>query len=194
MSSVSGSAGSTLARESAHALSYDSPASLAQESYLSSGPSDVDSDGFLQSSHRAGGPYLCSLPARFQAVRTGYPDRAGLERDTEAILNREGISFQSVNVTGRRSKIDTEPEPVPTVVVVTEQASRRVAKEIRRAVVPFIPKICVELIAEALLEPCYSFASNGPTRSSTSGMMCAKQFCPNVTSLNGRRWSAGDAD
>ncbi|OQD75914.1 hypothetical protein PENDEC_c005G04444 [Penicillium decumbens] len=158
---MSTSVGSTFTRASAHALSYDSPSSPTS---LLSASSHVDREGFLQSEHRAGGPYLCSLPAYIIGLTAEYYRRTGQHRgsskireDTEAILAEEEISYTSMMVTGRQSKVDPEPEPVPTVVVVTKQSSRRVAKKIHRALVQSFPSICVELINDGLLDPLRCF-------------------------------------
>lgn len=161
MSTTSGSTGSTFSRASAHALSYDSPSS---RSSLFSDSSNVDRSNFLQSEHRAGGPYLCSLPASLLPLSAEYDRRTGWRRnsakireDTEAILAREGITYEDAMIMGRQSIVDPEREPMPTVVVVTKQSSRRVAKEIHRALTPLFPDICVELIDGALLQRCRCF-------------------------------------
>jgi len=103
---------------------------------------------------------LCSLPAYIIGLTAEYYRRTGQHRgsskireDTEAILAEEEISYTSMMATGRQSKVDPEPEPVPTVVVVTKQSSRRVAKKIHRALVQSFPSICVELINDRLLDP-----------------------------------------
>lgn len=107
---------------------------------------------------------MCSLPAFTRLVsaeydrRTRYHDLTPrLRADTEAILVEEGISYEFVSITGRQSKVDPEPEPVPTVLVVTERNSRRVAKRIHQALAPLVSNICVELIGDALLKPFRCF-------------------------------------
>jgi hypothetical protein len=129
----------------------------------------VDRDGFLQSRSRAGGPYLCSLPAYSRPVSREYERRTGyrslldrIEADTQTILAEEGISYDFIRITGRQSKVDPEPEPVPTVLVVTEKISSDTAKEIHRAVAPLLPDISVELISVAVLDPpqCFPVAQS----------------------------------
>lgn len=83
------------------------------------GPVIVDNMGFLQSALRAGGPYLCSLPARTITTGPHY--------DTDTVHQIEGyatqvlrdlhLQYHGIRLVGRNSKIDPEPEPVTTVLV-----------------------------------------------------------------------------
>jgi hypothetical protein len=92
--------------------------------------------------------------SREYELRTGYRSLLGrIEADTQTILADEGISYDFIRITGRQSKVDAEPEPVLTVLVVTENISRDAAKKIHRALAPLLPGICVELITDALLDP-----------------------------------------
>lgn len=160
MSTASSAASSTFTHVSANALNYYSPTS---QSSLFSDSSDVDQDGFLQSQQRAGGPYLCSLPAHSVAITSESYRRIGYSRDgsipdsAKAILNEEHVPYKDVRFIGRHAKVDAEPEPMPTVLIVTEQCSRSVARRIHRALQPSFHGICGELITEAALAPIRCF-------------------------------------
>lgn len=160
MSASSSTAATTITRANAHALSYYSPSSQSSPFSDSSG---VDRDGFLQSQQRAGGPYLCSLPAYSVAIttevcrRTGYEGDGQISETAKAILNEERLVYKNVRFTGRLSKVDTEPDPVPTVLVTTEQCSRPIAKRIQRTLASSFSGISVELITEAARAPFRCF-------------------------------------
>lgn len=69
-----------MTRVSDHALSYYLPAHpslLVDYSGI-----QIDEDGFLQSRQRAGGPYLCSLPANRELIDVGFIYKHTLENTT----------------------------------------------------------------------------------------------------------------
>lgn len=83
-----------------------------------SGPTHVDEEGFLQSSLRVEGPYLCSLPAITHAL-SPYDENAQAEIEEFAtkILRDLDLLYEDIAITGRLSRIDPEPVLVPTVLV-----------------------------------------------------------------------------
>ncbi|KAJ5225630.1 hypothetical protein N7468_006855 [Penicillium chermesinum] len=118
-SSSSGSASSTFSRASAHALSYYSSSSSRSSPF--SGNYMVDGDGFLYSDHRAGGPYLCSLPDEFCPFgkewldQNRFPARHQHIYDTvRSILGKHHVQYRDLSITGRKSRVDPEPQPIPT--------------------------------------------------------------------------------
>ncbi|PYH83705.1 hypothetical protein BO82DRAFT_382206 [Aspergillus uvarum CBS 121591] len=148
-------------RTSEHCLSYSS--SYGAESLFDTN-SETDSPGFFTSLYRAGGPYLCSLPATSASLTTaagaGSPaarlalleDTERLEEDVRKILRSERIGYQTVALVGRQSKINPEPYAVPTVVVDVEREShdsrdwRRVARQIHQHVASLHAGVSVELV------------------------------------------------
>jgi len=118
-------------------------------------------DGFLSGPHRAGGPILCSLPAKCRFI-TGSFIRDGLriERETVTILLRHNMPYTEILPIGRLSKIYPEPEPIPTILVVMtpESVNRNdewvvAAKEIHQKFVSEFPTISVEIIDDRLTHP-----------------------------------------
>ncbi|KAJ5544667.1 hypothetical protein N7535_006940, partial [Penicillium sp. DV-2018c] len=103
-------------KASAHALSF---CSASEASSPFSGSTSVDRPGFFKSSHRVGGPTLCSLPgrvttslpARFQQISRTAEERA---RDILQHLSLEFISSQHIksekNVLMLDSQLHTESE------------------------------------------------------------------------------------
>lgn len=83
------------------------------------GPVVVDKTGFLRSAFRAGGPYLCSLPAR--TVWTGRHYGAEtvyqMEGYAKQVLRDLHLQYRDVQLVGRHSKIDPEPEQITTMLV-----------------------------------------------------------------------------
>ncbi|KAJ5920581.1 hypothetical protein N7516_011439 [Penicillium verrucosum] len=145
---------STFSKASAHALSFFSTSGASSPF---SGPTFVDSQGFLRSSHRVGGPTLCSLPA---SVTTSLPLRIrqtwqkGKDRAKD-ILEQLSLEFISIELVGRLSKVDPEPEPILTILVVMPdrpnpdiwyEAARRIQSELEGD----LSGISVELIEEKL--------------------------------------------
>lgn len=113
---LSTAASTTFQKASAHALSYFSTS--ATPSPFSS--ISVDIHGFLKSSHRVGGPILCSLPAlstgRAPGINASLSSK--LKDHTAHILKEFPLEFIFVTLIGRRSKVDREPEPIPTILIV----------------------------------------------------------------------------
>ena len=111
---------SAISRLSAHALSYAPPPSSPGLGVYDNTPLDVDSDGFLQSSHRAGGPYLCSLPA---LNIFSHPDWImsrevnDILKKIDCILREAGIEYISLQVTGRAPMVDPENGGIPTLLI-----------------------------------------------------------------------------
>lgn len=71
---------------------------------------DIDmTDGFFRSFRRAGGPYVCSLPAITTSISsTGYRHLDLLTRDTPQIylgtyqiIKDEGVTYSSIGLEGR---------------------------------------------------------------------------------------------
>ncbi|KAJ5092005.1 hypothetical protein NUU61_006875 [Penicillium alfredii] len=96
---MSSSSWSIFSRANAHALSFYS--SSPETSVLKSDYS-VDDFGFLQSSHRAGGPALTSLPAS--------------SRPSPLFWRAYHIAYKDIFETGRQAKIDPKEGPIPTVM------------------------------------------------------------------------------
>lgn len=100
---------------------------------------------------------MCSLPSYTVAISPWFFRRSGYSLDgpivdtAKSILNEGQVPFKDVSFIGRRSKVDEEPEPVPTILVITDKCSRAVAKRIHREAVSSYPGISVELITEAAL-------------------------------------------
>lgn len=96
-----------MARVSDHALGYYSPTHPSM--LIEASGMHVDEDGFLQSRQRAGGPYLCSLPADQEPLRVGYypkytPEEvAHVEEKVDRILASAGIQYTEITLTGRLS-------------------------------------------------------------------------------------------
>lgn len=152
MSTASGSTFSTFSRASAHSRSFDSSSSRTTPF---SDESNTDHQGYLQGRLRAGGPYLCSHPATTVPFGPAYyrrnPEHSQVEPTAQRILAKEGIPYDDVEFCGRRSKVDPEPQPVPTVLIVTKRCVRPVAKKIQQALASLVSGICVEMTDEILL-------------------------------------------
>ncbi|KAJ5187361.1 hypothetical protein N7449_010355 [Penicillium cf. viridicatum] len=150
---------STFSKASCHALSF---CSTSSSSSPFGGSVHVDSHGFLKSSHRVGGPTLCSLPT---LTRGNIPFTiAGLSLRTEdrtiSILREHGLEFVYVRLVGRISKVDPEPEPILTMLIVMPDQPNpdkwyRALRHIQPELAKDIPGICVELIEEQLNRGIY---------------------------------------
>lgn len=129
----------------------------------------MDSDGFLYSDHRAGGPYLCSLPDEFRPLskewkdRNRFRERQGHVHDTvRSILRKHHVQYGDLSIWGRKSRVDPEPQPIPTVRVIAETippGARRAAREIHYALLNSIPSlsVSVDIIDTLLATPLRSF-------------------------------------
>lgn len=153
---------SSASRATAHCLGYY-PSPTGPSSLFEDLP-DIDiADSFLQQKQRAGGPYLCSLPAihtpllpqTYQPHQKLLDESWKLTASIEDILNKEGISYEFVSITGRQSKVDPEPQAIPTVwVVATRQNEsedwRKVSRKIHSFISQFLSGISVEIIDQEL--------------------------------------------
>lgn len=158
----------TRSRASAHSLAFSSSSTPGTSVSLWSGDSDVDGDGFLQSSFRAGGPVLASIPAHCAPIRPNSRQN-DLNRHSSEIGNRVReilteyqISPSTVNTWGRISEVRGEPEPIPTVLIAIPHLDppqsarwREAARTIHAILSPRFPGISVELIDEKLLRIPY---------------------------------------
>ena len=160
---MSSSSGSTSTRSSAHALSYSGS---SMNSIFADLSSDVDQDGFLQSAQRAGGPYLCSLPAFKQPIDKSHPVYshrfASIVGDAGKILTERRIQYTFIQVIGRRSKVRPEPSPVPTVVISVSghprsRHWRTVARQIYSHLSHHFVDLSVEIIDAELEVPLRCF-------------------------------------
>ncbi|KAJ5617636.1 hypothetical protein N7537_002750 [Penicillium hordei] len=150
---------STLSKASCHALSFYSTSSSSSPF---GGSVHVDSHGFLKSSHRAGGPTLCSLPALTKTNIPSTVPRLSLRTQdrTASILGEHGLGFSYVRLVGRISKVDPEPEPILTMLIVMPDQPNpdkwyRALRHIQPELAKDIPGICVELIEEQLNRGIY---------------------------------------
>ncbi|KAJ5893857.1 hypothetical protein N7495_005548 [Penicillium taxi] len=174
MTEITITSNSSSSNTSSHALSFWAPETSGSSQSVYKGSLTVDRLGFLKSSNRAGGPVLCSLPAYCESVNftsgSRFDDNAAfIEDETAKILVKHAIQYKSVNALGRRSKVNPEPEPVPTVFVLLPKKFPaedlyKAAKEIHNSLSGTFPGISIELINGKLdLHPsCY------PVLSSTS--------------------------
>lgn len=86
------------------------------------------SDGLVDEDLRTGGPYLCAIPTRSVPIPKYHPLQPRLEdRDARllktinSILQSHDVDFQSIDLCGRRSEFDPEPDLVPTVLVLAKR-------------------------------------------------------------------------
>ncbi|KXG53649.1 uncharacterized protein PGRI_006990 [Penicillium griseofulvum] len=79
----------------------------------------VDEMGFLKSALRAGGPYLCSLPAHTvdPVLHYGAATTHQIEGYAAQVLCDLQLQYQGIRLVGRHSKVDPEPQQVTTVLV-----------------------------------------------------------------------------
>lgn len=166
----------TRSRASAHSLAFHSSNSSTSES-LWSAESDVDNDGFLQSSFRAGGPVLTALPAycvpigRAYSVQNDIDDRfSEIYNQVSPFLTEYQIPYFKFSMIGRISRVK-ESEPIPTVLVDVDHVSppqsalwREAARKIHAKLSPLLPDISVELIDEKLARRphCYPVEPSHP--------------------------------
>ncbi|CRL23847.1 unnamed protein product [Penicillium camemberti] len=150
---------SAFSKANAHALSFFSTSGASSPF---GGTTFLDSHGFLKSSHRAGGPTLCSLPALVTrslllGIRQICPKAEGRAKD---ILEQLSLEFISIELVGRLSKVNPEAEPNLTILVVMPdqpnpdiwyQAVRRIQSELEGD----LPGVSVELIEEKLYTKIY---------------------------------------
>jgi hypothetical protein len=110
---------SSVSRSSAYSMGFCSTLS-------SSSPFDdtkIDIDGFLKSSHRAGGPFLCSLPSSLiPAYDLPIPGNdSAIKREIKTIarevLDELHLEFLECHINGRHSKVEPEPEVILTVII-----------------------------------------------------------------------------
>lgn len=166
---MSFTASSVSSRATDHALSFSSMSSMV--SVFSNTTIDIDETGFALSQHRAGGPYLCSLPVVTGEIDDKYPyhrlllqHRLTLEKSIAMFLRKKKLNFKDVRIAGRRSKVDMEPRPIPTVLIVANQQTqlgqwvkdwRSVAKDVHTFVNLVFPGISVDIIEEDLNKPFF---------------------------------------
>lgn len=166
----------TRRRASAHSLAFHLSTSTASES-LWSAESDVDNDGFLQSSFRAGGPVLTALPAycvpigRAYSVQNDIDDRfSEIYNQVSPLLTEYQIPYFKFSMIARISRVK-ESEPIPTVLVGVDHVSppqsarwREAARKIHAELSPLLPDISVELIDEKLAQRphCYPVEPSHP--------------------------------
>ena len=164
----SSTASSVSSRATDHAMSFSSRSS---NSVFRNATVDIDETGFTLSQHRAGGPYLCSLPAVTGETDKTYPyhrvllqHRLTLERTIARMLRNKKVDFKDVRIAGRRSKVDMEPSPMPTVLVIANRQTqlnqwvndwRSVAKDLYALVNLVFPGISVDIIEEDLDKPFF---------------------------------------
>ena len=134
----------------------------------------MDREEFLESSYRAGGPLLYSIPAFFRGniqhrKQTGFGISQVLDEEVRRVLEHYEIRYKDVSATGRISKVNPGLEPIPALVIITEKHSDsrnwyRASKEIYWGLAPRFPGISVELIDEVLLEPfrCFPVKRSNP--------------------------------
>lgn len=151
-----------MARVGDHALSYYSPSHPSL--LVDASGMHVDEDGFLQSRQRAGGPYLCSLPADRELLEVSFiykhtpEDVSNVKEKTAWILASAGINYTEIAITGRCSRVDSEPAPVLTVLIVAKEGSqyekwRDVSKQIVYGIADDLhDDFSVELIDEILYQ------------------------------------------
>ncbi|OOQ81783.1 hypothetical protein PEBR_43160 [Penicillium brasilianum] len=167
MSTSSSSASSTFYRASSHALSFYS--SSPSRSSPFTGNYIVDRDGFLYSDHRAGGPQLCSLPDEDCSLSKEWMDENHFRERQEqvhdtvrSILRNHHIQYRELFIWGRKSRVDREPKPIPTVRIITETIppeARRTAREIHYALLSSTPSfsVSVDIMDTLLATPLRSF-------------------------------------
>ncbi|KAJ9490549.1 hypothetical protein VN97_g2702 [Penicillium thymicola] len=160
MSSSSVAATSSFSQVSAHSMGFCSTSSTSSPF---DGPVVVDRMGFLRSPLRAGGPYLCSLPA--------YTGTAGSHFDADTVYQIEGyaaqvlddlqLGYQDIQLVARNSKVDPQPENVTTVLVRMPNRPQpelwyRATKEINELLLRHYHRgISVELIETDLFSGIY---------------------------------------
>ncbi|KAJ5085283.1 hypothetical protein N7532_010054 [Penicillium argentinense] len=167
-SPVSDATSLTRNRASAHSMAFISSSSSPPTSLFTS-ESDVDSRGFLQSSFRAGGPVLCSLPAN--TVALDHAQRAFLHdmeieiyRLSDQILDKYALTPSTQDVTGRLSVVRSESIPIPTLLIIMPRQPsprsekwREAARELHARILSQFIDLSIEIIDERLLRPAQCF-------------------------------------
>jgi hypothetical protein len=156
---------STLSRARAHAVSYHSGPSSHNSPF--SGEFNIAEDGFLDSEHRAGGPYLCSLPSTSKRVKKDYDrqyhflaNSQKISEATKSVLDKRGMAYLNISVEGRRSRFDPESHAIPTVIVVLQtipSQTRDAAREIHHSLQAEFPEICVDIMDDIITRPFLRF-------------------------------------
>ncbi|OQE40329.1 hypothetical protein PENCOP_c006G00404 [Penicillium coprophilum] len=160
MSSSSVAAKSSFSQVSAHSMGFYSTSS---DSSPFDGPVIVDTNGFLRSALRAGGPYLCSLPALTVSTSSHFDADTVYEIKGYAaqVLRRINLQYQGIRLVGRHFKIDPEPEQVTTLLVRMPNQPQpklwyRTAKEIHQLLLRHLHHgISVEIIETDLFNGIY---------------------------------------
>ncbi|KAJ5165120.1 uncharacterized protein N7500_006950 [Penicillium coprophilum] len=160
MSSSSVAATSSFSQVSAHSMGFCSTSSASSPF---DGPVIVDKNGFLQSALRAGGPYLCSLPARTTSTSSHFDADTvyQIERYAAQVLRGISLQYQGIRLVGRHSKIDPEPEQVTTLLVRMPNQPQpelwyRTANEIQQLLLRHLDHgISVEIIETDLFNGIY---------------------------------------
>ncbi|KAL1986596.1 hypothetical protein VTN96DRAFT_6174 [Rasamsonia emersonii] len=109
--------------------SIDTPGAVVSAPFVAPDDSGVElSDGLVDEDLRTGGPYLCAIPTRSVPIPKYHPLQPRLEdRDARllktinSILQSHDVDFQSIDLCGRRSEFDPEPDLVPTVLVLAKR-------------------------------------------------------------------------
>ncbi|RAL04826.1 uncharacterized protein BO80DRAFT_483291 [Aspergillus ibericus CBS 121593] len=149
---------SSIPRLSAHTLNYAPPPSAPHLAVYDSQTLDIDDDGFLQSSQRAGGPYLCSLPAVNITPDPSWTltqEHEDISQKTAEILTEADITWSDIQVTGRVARVDPE-ESIPTILVVVPDTTSSNWRDATKAIFKELldghhPNASVEIITSILL-------------------------------------------
>ena len=162
------------------------------------GPVIVDRMGFLQSTLRAGGPYLCSLPARTITAGPHYDADTvyQIEGYAAQVLRDFHLEYQGIRLVGRHSKVDPEPEQVTTVLVRMPNRPQpglwyRATKEINQLLLRHHHHgISVELIETHLFNGIYCSPVESNHSSFLSGRTSRRRSWPVVpTGMSGLAWT-----
>lgn len=80
-------------------------------------------DGFIEEDFRAGGPYVCPLPAQITPFPPGrnlrllQEESENIVQQISSVLDRFDVDYHGIGFYGRMWDFETEAEPVPTVVI-----------------------------------------------------------------------------
>ncbi|CAG8168170.1 unnamed protein product [Penicillium salamii] len=165
-------------------MGFFSSSSTTRSSVMDS-TSTVDSDGFFESAGRAGGPQLYSLPGFSVNLGRQFVEENNLDPSyhwesdlwgaTREKLKECGITEDPIEllVTGRESRVRTEPAPIPTILVIFKNHARSLpsnwreaARQIYAIYRPKFRGISVELINEELLRQplCHPIPRSHPIK------------------------------
>ncbi|KAJ5835364.1 hypothetical protein N7447_001390 [Penicillium robsamsonii] len=191
--SSSVAATSSFSQLSAHSMGFCSTSSTSSPF---DGPVTIDKTGFLQSALRAGGPYLCSLPAHTDTTDPHYDADtvSQIEGYAAQVLRDLHLRYQDIGLMGRHSKVEPEPKQVTTVLVRMPNVPQpelwyRAAKQINRLLTRHgHPGISVEMIETDLFNGIYcspveSSHSISPKWKSLAQEIVAR--CPNKDDWTG---------